>query len=199
MDESMQYISKRAFVIKGIKKMVREMWRDDQGPGENLFRLISYAPSVFGWSGMLITALDKVLSHYGYGLEDFGKFLDDQGITTQLFGMPATASLDDNRINKIASSMEDQIVKEAVLGAALKFIWKYLISPRALLKNLWRAAKYLLLAFGFTKIGEIYDWVAGGNKEKAKEKTKEMFQMLPRYPSLDPKNYGPRGYMGPRS
>jgi len=202
MDKAMRYISKRAFVAEGIKKMVQGMWRTDQGPGQNLFRLISYAPSVFGWSGMMITALDKVLSNYGYGLEDFGRWLDEQGVTTQLFGMPATANLNDERINKIASSMENQIVKEAFASVVLKFIWKYVISPRALLKNLWRAAKYLLFAFGFTKIGEIYDMFTSGNEEGAREKGEEMagaFQFLPKDPSLDPKNYGPQGYMGPRS
>lgn len=198
----MPYISKRAFVVDGVKAMVKSLWRADQGPAENLFRLISYAPSAFGLGGLALTGLDKILSMYGYGLEDFGRWLDGTGVVSQTLGMVGLAELDDNRLEKVARvAVDGAIIKEAAWGAIINLIKRYL-GFRMILKMLWTAAKFVLLAFGFTHMGQIYEMFKQGDDEGIEEKADSFSEMFPgkeQDPSLNPENYGPQGYMGPRS
>lgn len=181
-----------------VKDAVKSIWRDDQGPGENIGRLISYIPSAFGWGGMALTAIDKILSEYGYGLEDYGRYLDESGLIDVMLGAQVFAEVD-YEMHKV-SSISDGLVKKAFLWSK---ITKYM-ARRGLLKALWaafkKAAKYIIMAFGLTHLGELTEKLKPGASDEplAIEEVSKMFKR-PKYPSLDPKYYGPKGYMGPRS
>lgn len=199
----MRYISKRAFIADTVKKMVTSSWREDQGPAENILRLISYAPSVFGLGGMAITALDKWLSEYGYGLEDLGRYIDQTPMGSELMSITASTSISEEEFFKKTSIAKDTIVKEA-------FIWRALLSlikRKGILGFIWsaitKAVKYILFAWGLTNLGELYDRFKSGDSFGMGQGLQEMMNVLPQEqpgdPSLNPENYGPQGYMGPRS
>jgi hypothetical protein len=55
-----------------------KFWRQNEGPFENIFRIATYSMPAFGglFGGSIALILDKFLSKQGYGIEDFGKYLD---------------------------------------------------------------------------------------------------------------------------
>lgn len=191
-------ISKRAFVAEGLKRVIKEMWRKDQGPAENVFRLVSYVPSVFGWSGMALVALDKVLSEYGYGLEDLGKWIDDNYPTQLLMSF---AKEEGNMSLKVSRLEEHGLKKNAFIGTVFKKILGKFGGVKYVLKLLGKAIQLLLYALGLSKVEEIYDSIKEdkGFEDSGEEYSVNMFGGSNNYPSLDPKNYGPEGYKEPRS
>lgn len=202
-------MSKRAGPADAVKSIVSQMWRVDQGPAQNIMRLISYAPSVFGFGGLAITGIDKWLSHYGYGLEDLGVFLDKTELRPLLDNLTADSKHSIDEIHRLGNTMDsDKIVKEAFL---LKALWN-IMAKKGLLKLTWqvisKTVKYILLAFGFTKMGELYDKLSGfagvgniGVGTNIITDVMEPFNSMDKQedPSFKVENYGPGGYLGPRS
>lgn len=93
-----------------------KFWRQNEGPFENVFRIATYAMPAFGglWGGGVALVLDKFLSKHGYGIEDFGKYLDKTmglkaGDNVKLDGSleNAIAGLFDNKEEKYNNNMKD--------------------------------------------------------------------------------------------
>jgi len=153
-------ISKRAFGLDDVVKQIKSIWRPHEGFCENLFRILSYLIPFVPGLGTAAFILEKIAAFFGYGLSKLGKIIDDA------MGWQASESLkiEENKFlqgvgnvirNLVQSSeakSEDELVKIAWFGGIVKLI-KFL--PK-ILSVLWKAVAFLLMAFGFTKVGDIW-------------------------------------------
>lgn len=81
-----------------------KVWRSEEGPFENIFRVATYAMPAFGgiFGGGIALILDKFLSSkYGIGFEDMGKWLDKQ----LKLGPGDNARLDDNSLTSAVANL----------------------------------------------------------------------------------------------
>jgi len=166
-------------------KAVSVVWRDSEGPFENLFRLISYSPVLFaGFGGLLLTLIDKFASWFGYGIEDFGAWLDKKlgkgpksDVTPQdadnlnnlFMGMlEAKAALDNN----------GQMIKVAGLGGIFRLFGGPGKLAKMITSLILRAFAFIAMALGASSTGDIYNKVKGIAKEKVKEVGQEAVQEM---------------------
>jgi len=163
------------------------VWRDNEGPFENLFRLISYSPVLFaGLGGLALTGIDKIISYmWGMGLEDFGAWIDKQlgkgpksDVTPQDYD--ALKDILTQRLQSNARVNNGQMVKVAGLGGIFKLFGGTGKVVNMILSFVMRAFAFVAMALGATSTGDIYDKVKGVAKEKVKEvgqeAVREMFQ-----------------------
>jgi len=151
-------ISKRALEISDITDKIREIWRDREGPFENIFRIMSYLIPFVPGLGWTVFALETGASYLGWGMGDFGGALDkamglEPGTHLSITG-PSDIEIGlKNVFRQLASSAnEDEIKKVAFAGAFFKLIGAV---PK-LARFIFEAIKFLLLAFGLTKLGDMY-------------------------------------------
>lgn len=151
-------LSKRADSKEYLKKQIESLWRVNEGPLENIFRMSSYLiPFVpgFGWA---IFALEKIASLVGYGLSDLGKQLDIEMHNSP--GPNATLDEDD-----LALALEGVITKNDRVKTAgfnkeagpLLLLLKMIGGPKKLAALLFKAVQFLVLLWGGTKIGDLYN------------------------------------------
>jgi len=158
------------------------LWRTDEGPFENLFRLGTYLmPFVSGW-GFVLMILDKLASTlFKVSLEDFGKWLDSKlGLGPHSDVTQDVLNRGQNEVLNLLQKMEqtgseelDHIVKVAFLGGLLR--WLGFAANRGyrgyrnksgltwLVKTIFsvlgKAIGFLTLAFGANKVNDIYKMV----------------------------------------
>ena len=138
-------LSKRAGLMDQAKDQIKKLWSPNKGPFENLLNLSSYLlPFVGGW---VVFGIEQVASLKGYGLKDFGKYLDSNlglgpgsNIGTRelqmLEGLLNTASTNNDGLEKKA------IGRALMAGGAVKLIYTLI--------------KFVLLAVGAETIKELY-------------------------------------------
>jgi len=161
-------ISKRAWELSDLGETIMSIWRSNEGFCENFFRILSYLiPFVpgLGWS---VFVLEKIATFFGYGLADLGGAID------RALGWGPNPSLHiqeedlsegvggflKDLLKPSAAATEEELVKLAWFGGLLKLIGAI---PK-ILPILWKAVKFLLLALGLTKIGDIYTQATGTTK-----------------------------------
>lgn len=199
------HISKRAAALDYIK----EIWRNSEGPFENILRIGSYLLSIMGISGWLLLALDKYLSYsYQMGIEDLGRWLDQQ------LGLGPGDSIERQHVDAIPQLLEglsssaardENMTKVAFLGGLFSLV-RY---GKLLASLIWKMVIFLISAFGLTKLGDMYKQTAEGkffgemsDLQMGAGMMEGMFgdalSGAPKDPTLDPANYGPQGYIGPQ-
>lgn len=157
------YISKRAVDMSTFKDEIVRLWSPTKGPFQNVFGLLSYAIPFVPGLGWGIFALEKIASLFGLGLDDLGKWIDEQCNIPPGAGANEMASclgkvLQGIMDQKKADLSTDQIEKVAFWGFAVSRML-----PVAL-KWVARAIGAILLAVGANNIGDVNNIVA-----KAKE------------------------------
>ena len=195
-------ISKRAGALEYLKD---NLWRDREGPLQNIFRLGSYILSLMGWSGVAFLALDKYLSFkYQMGVEDIGKWLDSK------LGLGPGDSVEQHHVGQIgqlidgflvqAEADNDNITKLAFVGGLLKVIG----GGKMIASIVWKIVKFLIVALGLTKLGDLYEEGVSSDivgdllgLQQGKSMLEGMMGgEMEQDPSLNPANYGPEGYRG---
>ena len=165
-------------------KAVSVVWRDNEGPFENLFRLISYSPVLFaGFGGLLVTLIDKFASWFGYGLEDFGAYIDKKlgkgpksDVSAQ--DVPALNNLFTGLLEAKAASQNGQMVKVAGLGSIFKLFGGTGKLVNLIISLVLRAFAFVAMALGAASTGDIYNKVKGAVKEQIKEVGQEAVQEM---------------------
>lgn len=168
--EKVQHVlSKRAFEIEDLWQQISSVWHTNEGFCENLFRISSYLlPFVpgLGWS---VFILEKIAAFFGFGLADLGAAIDrfagwepsnNLNIGQSEFSSVLVDFITTQSKSVNASKNLEQITKTAWFGGLIKLIQ---LLPRAIVP-LTNAVKFMLLTFGFSKVGEIYSAVSGTTK-----------------------------------
>lgn len=172
-------MEKDATLQDALLKALVAVWRDTEGPFENIFRLISYSPVLFaGFGGLILTGLDKIVSYFWkMGLEDFGAWIDRQlgkgprsEVTQQDYSNLRSLLM---QTLESRAAAEGQIVKVAFLGGLFRLFGGAGKIVNALIKFLMRAFAFVALAVGASTTGEIGEKVKKYTKEKAVELAKE--------------------------
>jgi hypothetical protein len=156
------------------------LWRPEEGPFENIFRLGTYLmPFVSGW-GFVLMIVDKIASTFFHmGLEDFGRWLDRKlglgprsDITQDVLNRGQNEVLNMLQgIEQSGSKELDSIVKVAFLGGLLR--WLGFSAARGFSRNrggltglvrtifsvIGKAIGFLTIAFGANKFNDIYKMV----------------------------------------
>lgn len=158
-------ISKRAWELTDLKDAIASIWRSNEGFCENFFRILSYLVPFVPGLGWGVFVLEKIASLFGYGMSDLGGAIDramgwapstNLSITENDLSDGVGGFLKD-LMKPNAASSEEEIVKIAFLGGLFKLIGAI---PK-LIPILWKAVKFLLLAFGLTKVGDVYSTLSG--------------------------------------
>lgn len=147
-------LSKRADTKEKLLKLLKTLWRNNEGPFENLLRLVSYAGVILP-GGFVIIALDKIASMFGFGLEDLGRYLDKK------LNLGPGANITENTMSDAANIIESLSSKEAnsknilIKNAGL---WSFLSKGgvKTTFKGLWAIVKWLLTALALTNFGDLY-------------------------------------------
>ena len=135
-------ISKRAGPEDAAKKFIATVWKVDQGPLENIFRILPYAavPFLGGLGSIAALIVTNLASHMlGVSPQDFGRYLDNY------FGLGPG---DDPREGNVLSELERLINKFVATKIASEYASPHAISKTA---NIWS----MLL-----KSGKIGSWLA---------------------------------------
>jgi hypothetical protein len=158
-------ISKRAWELSDLWEQISSIWHTNEGFCENLFRILSYLIPFVPGLGWGIFILEKIAAFFDMGLASLGAAID------RFLGWAPSETLNisqesfydgikdffGNILKPKAAASEEEMVKLAWLGGLLAMVRAI---PRVL-TLLWTAVKFLLLAFGFSKVGEIYSAVTG--------------------------------------
>jgi hypothetical protein len=161
-------ISKRAWELSDLGETIKSVWRQNEGFCENFFRIITYLIPFVPGLGWGVFILEKIATFFGYGLSDLGKAIDNA------MGWAPNTNLQiqendllegiggflKNLLKPSVGATENDIIKLAWFGGLLKLIGAI---PK-LIQILWKAVKFLLLAVGLTKIGDIYAQTSGTTK-----------------------------------
>lgn len=158
-------MSKRAFEIEDLVEQIKSIWHVYEGPMENVFRVLSYLIPFVPGLGWGVAILEKVASLFGYGMGDFGAAID------RFVGLKPESDIEERDLDDVsgfisnmlkakAQNDEEIIKKTAWFGGVIKLITSV---PKAM-RLVWLAVKFLLYAFGVSKIGEIYTIVSGSKK-----------------------------------
>ncbi len=183
-----KHISKRAIGLEDLKNTIFHLWHPNEGPFQNIFKLLSYATPFIPGLGWTIFIIEKVASLTGYGLENLGKYLDQQ------LGLDSGSNIDPSHIekggqllenlvsSKMASASKEELVKIAFFGSLLKFA-----IPKAL-KLILKVVSLLLMAVGVDQIKDLYTKIQsqGGVQKYVVEKAEEAFFN----PQIEPTNEG---------
>jgi hypothetical protein len=184
----MSYISKRAAAMDDLKEVVFSLWKNDKGPFENILGLSSYLIPFLPGLGWAVFLIEKAASLFGYGLGDFGKWIDGElglgpysNITLQ-----HQEELKQALMKKTSSMEEEGLVKNAAAWSAL---FKMIGGVPKLVKGMFIILKALLLALGVEKVIDIYkqkklQMDVSGPVEMAKEVAKK--ELAPSLISKDP-------------
>lgn len=157
------------------------LWRPDEGPFQNIFRLGTYLmPFVSGW-GFVLMIIDKLASAlFNISVEDFGKWLDSKlGLGPNSDVTQDVLNRGQNEVLNLLQGIEqtgseelNHIVKVAFLGGLLR--WLGLSAGRSfsrsrgggltwLVKTIFavigKAVGFLTIAFGANKLNDIYKMV----------------------------------------
>lgn len=157
--------------LQQVTDKIRQLWRNREGPFENIFRLLSYMVPFVPGLGWGVFALEKVASMFGWGMGDLGGALDkamnlDPG--THL-GMPDNEDIERGVTTMFeqqqkAASSNEELQKVASIGGLFRLIG----GAGKISRILFSVLKWLLLAFGITKLGDMYAGATGqtGTPEK---------------------------------
>lgn len=147
--------SKRADNKQKLLELIKTLWRNTEGPFENILRLISYA-GVLLPGGLIIIAMDKIASMFGMGLEDLGKYLDNK------LNLGPRSSLNENNLDNAVNLLEELSKKQASVhekliknAGLLSFVRGNGI--KTTFKGLWMLIKWLLTALAITNFSDLYN------------------------------------------
>jgi hypothetical protein len=150
------------------------MWRQNEGPFENILRLITYLiPFVpgLGWTAFILEKAASIA--LDMGLEDIGRYID------QALGLGPGSEVnpaDETKVidlitqmvkEKQASNTNDEMKKQAFL------VWGLLRAIPGAVRILFTVFKAILLAVGASSVGEIYQ-----QAKPVVEKTMEQAEKL---------------------
>ena len=162
------YISKRAGAMETVGDQILSIWRVNEGPFQNFFRLFSYATPFVPGLGWVVFVLEKIAGAFGYGLSDLGKYID----STLTLGANQKFDLGDvmNRLSIWLSEVfgdepqaiaslndDDQIVKIALFGGLIKMIGGAKVVVPKIIKVLMAFVSWLLIAVGANHVDQIYE------------------------------------------
>lgn len=136
------------------------MFRENEGPFENLFRLLSYASAAFGiWAFIIAQGADLL----GWGLADLGELIDrtfrlSPGPNLEIPKQHQLESVLTSVLNmKTSEASEEEMVKIAYISGLLRMVGGI---PR-LASAIIKFVKYVLLMLGLTKLGDMYTEFGG--------------------------------------
>lgn len=178
------HISKRAADMEKLKQEILGIWRDNEGPFQNIFRLFSYAMPFIPGLGWVSFLIEGIASAFGYGLSDLGAFIDKElGLSPGVDFNTQEATQDvSNWFAQIvdgkmagASLNDEQIVKVAFLGTLLKMIGGGARIAPIVFKVLTSLIGWLLMSVGANHISDIYKMAKERAKGVATDVMKEQF------------------------
>lgn len=179
------YISKRAVDKERIKNEILGIWRTNEGPFQNIFRLFSYAIPFVPGLGWGVFLLEKLAGALGLGLSDLGEYLD-RGL-----GLSAGSDFDlSDALGRIANWLkglfskmpalahheDEQLRKLAFLGGLLQLIGGGARLVPKLISLIGSVVGWLLLAVGANNINNIYKMAEGFVTDKMQDVMKEKIQ-----------------------
>lgn len=173
-------ISKRANDLDKVKEVVVSLWDQGAGPLENILGLASYFIPFVPGLGWVVFAAEKIASYFGYGLNDLGRYLDQE------LGLGPGSDLNVGQKAKIqqvlqykvkAAKYNGAITKQAFFGALLAK------GVPAIVKGIFMIVKVILLALAIEKVSDIYDYVKQYGAQGLSSDLSIMFQQLPNKPS----------------
>lgn len=179
--------------MKQITDFVSSMWRNREGPFENLLRLISYGVMVIPGVGWLGFALVQLASALGWGLGDIGGAVDkylhlEPGPELR---MPQQSNIEsafkEILQQKTASASDEEMIKLAFLGGLFRLTG---LIPK-IASGLISVMKYIILAAGMTQLGDLYPGNIGSSKDPGVQAPEEDEEG-----SQDPEKYTQEGGMG---
>lgn len=158
-------ISKRAANVEPLKKLVLSMWRQNEGPFENILRLITYLiPFVpgLGWTAFILEKVASIVLNMG--LEDIGRYIDKAlglhpGSEISSAHEAKVVDLITQMVKSKQAQPHNELKKEAFL------IWSLLRAIPGAIRVLFTVFKVILLAVGATSIGDLYQQAGSGAGE----------------------------------
>jgi len=162
---SNRYISKRALELSQVTNKIKEIWRVNEGPFANIFRILSYAIPFIPGLGWTVFALEKLAAFFGWGMGNLGGALDREFGLQPGSEIPSidqlTGGLDRMFGVVTAANGNEEIIKKAgIISSVLKMVG----GTKLIARFLWSVVKWLVLAFGVTKLGDIYTAATGTTK-----------------------------------
>lgn len=192
-------LSKRASQLEGLWGQIASIWRPTEGFFQNFFRILSYLIPWVPGLGWGVSVLETIGSFFGYGLANLGALIDrvlgwgpspQLSITEEAFSKNLSGTLSMLLAQKKSASNEEEMIKLSSFEGFTKIAG---FLPK-LIKLLWNAIKFVMLAYGFTKIGDIYSAVTGTSKmpgeialEQVSDKKEEKKDKDKKDISIDPK------------
>jgi len=163
--ENVPQLEKRALSLEDVKRHIASIWRDHEGPFQNIFRIATYALPFVSGAGLLLMIVDKIASHmWGMGVEDFGAWLDKElklgpGSNVGAKEIHNVGDLIGKALQKAASADDGQLEKTALLGigALLRFLGGAGGVARKVVSALTKLVLWVITAFGLTKLGDMYN------------------------------------------
>ena len=167
------------------------LWKEDRGPFENTLGLLSYTIPFIPGGGGILFLFEKLLSAYGMGANDFGKWIDQSlglGPGSNITSAHEAQLIDllEQKLNATSSGPESEIQKNAsIISGLLKLVGGI---PR-IVKFIFTAVKVVLLALGVEKIHDVYQHVGQKGVAGLVPGVGSLFQQLPgeQTPKIDTK------------
>jgi len=150
-------MQKQAGLTDDMKKVFSTIWRSNEGPFENMLRIVSYSMPFFGGIfGAILLIVDKVASYFwGYSLEDFGKYID------KLIGLSPGSEISEEKLHSAllkelqskANTKNDKITKLALWGG----ITGALLKTKIVTIFLMKLAGWFMAAYAVGNMQELYE------------------------------------------
>lgn len=166
--------------IELFKDIVSKAWHQNEGPLENIFRIITYAMPFVPGLGWMTFALDKLASlALGLGFEDLGAWFDKK------LNLTSGSELNESKFLNLASEFEnnksstiyteDGIIKVAFLGSILKSlgIGNIIIKAFGIIKS---TIGFLLVTFAASNMDELYKKIEEYAKNKLTETASDVIK-----------------------
>lgn len=163
-----------------LQDYVLKLLKPNQGPMENLFRLLSNVPAFFmGLGGIGFTLLDWLTStFFGVGMQPFGAWLDrkfglGKDTTPKQVERLYLPVSDIAEMRLAAMKNNGEIVKVSSLGGILKMMGGVGKVVKMVFSFIAKAFAYLLAMYGVANWGELTEKIESGVKEKVQEMVRE--------------------------